>query len=231
MTKNHTVHAFDEALTQVTSDILRMGQLARSQLGAAVALLDQDGEAEAGSDAETIVAQDVRVDAFDAQIEQEVQRIIALRQPVAGDLRALLSYNRMATDLERIADHAKNIAKRAGRIREQGHRVNFSGSVALGNAVINQIDAVLKAIETGDADAACRIWAHDAYIDKLFDDIFNQQLQNICQTPEMAASCTNALFIDKSLERVGDHVTNIAEDLVYMVKGDHMSKRETGDSV
>lgn len=227
MTKNHTVHAFDEAMAHVTTDILRMGQLARSQLAAAVALLDQDAQ----TDAETIVAKDVQVDDFDERIEREVQRLIAQRQPVAGDLRALLSYNRMATDLERIADHAKNIAKRAGRICEQGHRVDFSGSVALGREVIAQLDAVLKAIETSDVAAARRIWAHDIDIDRLFEDIFNQQLHNICQTPEMASSCTNALFIDKSLERVGDHVTNIAEDLVYLVQGDRMSKRETGDSV
>lgn len=227
MQKERTVRSFDEAMTQVTTDILRMGRLALAQLGAAVALLDKAKDI----DPDEIAAMDDQVDEFDERIEHEVRRVLVLRQPMADDLRTLLSFDRMATDLERIADHAKNIAKRAGHIREQGHTLDFGGTKQLASEVITQLEAMLHAVETKDAAAARSIWARDADIDQLFEETFNQQIAGICQAAETAPSCAHALFIDKSLERVGDHVTNIAEDLIYMVTGERMKKRDTPDPV
>lgn len=227
MHNERTVRSFDEAMTQVTTDILRMGRLALAQLDAAVALLDEAKDV----DADEIAAQDDQVDDFDERIENEVRRILVLRQPVADDLRTLLSFDRMATDLERIADHAKNIAKRADQIRAHGHMLDFGGTKQLANEVITQLQAILRAVEAKDAVAARGIWAEDAAIDRLFEETFDQQLRGICHSPDMAASCAHALFIDKSLERIGDHVTNIAEDLIYMVTGERMKKRDTPDPV
>lgn len=234
MTTKHTVHSFELALSGVRQDVLDMGQVTSQQLSAAVALLDEafndsHGQERAVAEAGSIQAADADVDQFDQKIEQEVQRILALRQPMAADLRSLLSCDRIASDLERIADHAKNIAKRAGRIRDQGHQVEFAGTRALATEVIAQLDAVLAAIEAHDAEAARVIWAYDNDIDRLFEDTFNRQLQGICQSPDTAVSCTNALFIAKALERVGDHVTNIAEDLIYWVTGERLARRITAD--
>ena len=227
MGTKHTVRSFEEALSGVRADLMQMGRLTRDQLVAAAALFDSGGSMDAGA----IDDADDRVDDFDEKIEREVQRILVLRQPMADDLRSLLSCDRIATDLERIADHAKNIAHRAVRIREQGIPVDFSFTRRLAAQVIGQFDAVLAAIAAGDAEAARIVWQQDEGIDRLFEETFNNQLETMCQTPSTAVSCTNALFIAKALERVGDHVTNIAEDLIYWITGERMQKRVTADSL
>ncbi len=227
MGTKHTVRAFEDALSGVRADLIQMGRLTRDQLVTAAALFD-DG---AAMDASDIDDADDRVDDFDEKIEREVQRILVLRQPMADDLRSLLSCDRIATDLERIADHAKNIAHRAARIREQGIPVDFSRTRRLAEQVIAQLDAVLAAIAAGDAEAARTVWWQDEGIDRLFEETFNSQLETMCQTPSTAVSCTNALFIAKALERVGDHVTNIAEDLIYWITGERMQRRVTAASV
>jgi phosphate transport system protein len=227
MSTKHTVRSFEEALSGVRADLMQMGRLTREQLVAAAALFDDGGTPEVRA----IDAADDRVDDFDARIEHEVQRILVLRQPVADDLRSLLSCDRIATDLERIADHAKNIAHRAARIREHGLPVDFSHTRLLAAQVIEQFDAVIAAIAAGDAEAARVVRQQDEGIDRLFEETFNNYLETMCQTPSTAVSCTNALFIAKALERVGDHVTNIAEDLIYWITGQRMEKRVTADSV
>lgn len=221
----HLVRSFEEALRGVHRDVLAMGQLTRDQLAAATRLLSDEGLATDAQDAASIEATDDDVDDFDEKIEREVQHILALRQPMADDLRSLLSCDRIATDLERIADHAKNIAHRAERVRESGVSVDLSRTRTLADAVLEQLDAVLTAVTNRDEGAARAIWRQDEAIDRLFDDTFNNQLETMCQTPSTAAGCTNALFIAKALERIGDHVTNIAEDLVYWLTAERMRKR------
>lgn len=222
--KEHTVRSFDEALRTVGEDVLRMGRLSRGQLAAASALL---GDAEASA-ALAIEAADDRVDDLDQKISEEVQRILALRQPLGVDLRTLISCDRIATDLERIADHAKNIARRKASIAAQGAEVDFARTSALADKVLEQLDRVIEAIERGDVEAAKALWQADGEIDALYDEAFHTQLQEMCREPQTAASHTHALFIAKSLERIGDHVTNIAEDLVYWITGERLSKRDTG---
>lgn len=226
MVKEHTVRSFDEALGNVTGDILRMGRLSRDQLAAASELLDR----ESATDARAIEAADDHVDDLDQKIEQEVQRILALRQPMAGDLRALISCDRIATDLERIADHAKNIARRAASVAAQGTPVDFALTRELAALVLGQLDAILQAIEDRDIQAANEIWHRDETIDQAFDEAFAAQIEAMCQQPRTAASYTHALFIAKALERIGDHVTNIAEDLIYWVSGERLCKRSSLDA-
>lgn len=225
MTREHTVRSFDDVLRTVTDDLLRMGRLAHDQLVAATALFGQP----AADAAPAILAADQQVDDLDQRIELEVSAIMAMRQPMATDLRALMSCDRIATDLERVADHAKNIAKRASIIAEQGQPIDFTGLRDLADAVRVQLESILKAIEQGDAVAAKAIWGQDEQIDTRYEEVFNAHLRTMCQTPNSATSCTQVLFIAKSLERIGDHVTNIAEDLVYWITGKRLSKRETGD--
>jgi phosphate transport system protein len=221
MMKEHTVRAFDEALRTVAADVLQMGQLVRGQLAAAVDLL---GDAPIGGGA-AIEATEERVDDLDRKISDEVQRILALRQPLGVDLRTLVSCDRMATDLERTADHAKSIARRITMIAGQGSPVDFTRTRDLAERVLAQLDGILAAITEGDISAAKAIWHADSEIDARYDETFNALVEEMCREPRAAASYSHALFIAKSLERVGDHVTNIAEDLVYWVAGERLSKR------
>ncbi len=223
MQKERTVRSFDEALEKVTNGIQQMGGMARAQLAAAISLLDNP---KAG-DAQGIAEKDSQIDDFEAMVEQEVQRMLALRQPLADDLRTLLSCDHVATDLERIGDHARGIAQRAGKIREQNDGIDLSQTRALAGRVLAQLDTLLEAIADRDAAAARAVWGRDDEIDRLFEETFDAQLQGMCQTPTTAVSCTNALFIDKALERVGDHVTNIAEDLVYWVTGERLRRGQS----
>ncbi|AGA90491.1 phosphate transport system regulatory protein PhoU [Thioflavicoccus mobilis 8321] len=220
--KQHTVRAFDEALRTVAADVLDMGQLVRNQLAVADALL---GDMRAGDKA-AIEATENDINALDRKISDEVQRILALRQPLGVDLRTLISCDRIATDLERIADHAKNIARRVAMIAEQGTSVDLTRTRTLAGRALGQLDAVLEAIEQRDIVSAKAVWRADSDIDSLYDETFHALVQEMCREPQVAASYTNALFIAKSLERVGDHVTNIAEDLVYWVACERLNKRD-----
>ncbi len=225
MTK-HTVRSFDEALKRVGADLLRMGRLVEDELVAATVQLDNAPQQPA------LPMRDLEdwVDLMNEKIDDEVQHTLATRQPMATDLRALVSSSRIATEMERIGDHAKNIARRAAVIHEQGAPVDFGRVRALSEQVQIQLRDMLTAIEKSDPEAAKLIWAKDSAIDDLYDETFGAHLGEICTSEENSLSCTQLLFIAKSLERIGDHVTNIAEDLVYWCTGTRMSKRRTGAS-
>jgi phosphate transport system protein len=220
MSKEHTVRAFADALGSVTGDILKMGRLAREQLAAATAMLAGG----AVGDVEAIQAAEDRIDDLDQRIEQEVQRILALRQPVAMDMRTIISCDRIATDLERIADHANTIAQRAANIAAQGSPVDFERTQRLAELVLEQVDLMLIAIEQSDVEAAKASWQHDEMVDRSFAEAFNAIVEAMGHDAENAPSYTQALFIATALERVGDHVTNVAEDLVYWVSGERMAQ-------
>lgn len=222
--KNHTVRSFDEAMQRVTADLLHMGRLVQDELRTATSQLDNA----AADDFQPMLDLEEWVDTLNERIDREVQQTLALRQPVAADLRALVSSNRIATEMERIGDHAKNISRRAAIIAEQGVPMDFTRARDLAMAVQAQLTAILTAIEHTDAEAAKIIWGKDAQIDALYDEVFRTHLDEICQTADNAVSCTHMLFIAKSMERIGDHVTNIAEDLVYWATAERLTKRRTG---
>lgn len=222
MTK-HIVRSFDDALKRVGDDLLRMGRLVEDELVAATVQLANTPEQPASP------MRDLEdwVDLLNEKIDDEVQYMLATRQPVAADLRALVSSSRIATEMERIGDHAKNIARRAVVIQEKGVPVDFGRVRELSEQVQIQLRDILSAIEHGDPEAAKVIWSKDSAIDALYDETFGAHLGEICTSEENSLSCTQLLFIAKSLERIGDHVTNIAEDLVYWCTGTRMSKRRT----
>lgn len=222
--KEHTVRSFDEALQTVIGDVLEMAHLARGQLAAAIDLLGQDA---ADETLMTIDDEEDRVDELDARIAGEVQRLLALRQPVGVDLRTLISCDRIATDLERIGDHSKSIAERFMRITEQPSGREESLRIRpLADSVLEQLDRAIEAIEQGDAAAAKAVCAADRKVDALYDETFRVQVEAMCRKPNSAPGSAHALFIAKSLERVGDHATNVAEDLIYWLEGERSSKRE-----
>ncbi len=221
----HTVRSFDEALKRVSADLLRMGRLVEDELATATLQLDNHPQQPA------LPMRDLEdwVDLMNDKIDEEVQHTLATRQPVAADLRALVSSSRMATEMERIGDHAKNIARRAMVIHDQKIPMDFGRVRTLAEQVQIQLHDILTAIENADPDAAKVIWSKDSAIDALYDEAFGAHLGEICVQEENSMSCTQLLFIAKSLERIGDHVTNIAEDLVYWCTGTRMSRRRTAD--
>lgn len=217
----HTVHSFDTALENVIADLLRMARLSRGQLAVALDLLDQPGAVP------PVTADEERLDQLDGQIAEAVQRLLALRQPVGIDLRTLVSCDRIATDLERIGDHSVNIVGRIQTIAEQTPPLDLACIQALAQKVLGQLDRLIDAIERRDVAAATAIWRADGEVNALYDETFAAQVEEMCRQPDAASSRVHTLFVAKSLERIGDHVTNCAEDLIYWVDGHRLSKRKT----
>lgn len=219
MTTGHTVRAFDEAITATARDIARMDRLIRDQMEAVTQLLAQKDEALARQ----VIDTDRQLDELHLRIEQEVPQIIALRQPVAQDLRQLMSYYGCAVDIERIGDHLKNSARRLLGLWEGGATVDSAGVCELAERLQPLLARVLIALEQRDADQALEAWLEDRQIDRRYDALIDELRESISRHPERAGDYVQLLFIAKALERIGDHATNIAEGIVYWVTGERLT--------
>ena len=218
----HTLKFFGEELNQLKAEVARMGGLAEAQVADAV-------EAVAGRDvplAQALIGRDARLDAMQADIEKKAIRMIALRQPVAQDLRRTVAALKMAWSLERTGDLAKNIAKRALVISEAEPITPLTRSIErMGRMVAGRLKTALDAYTTGDLDQAMEVWTADEDVDEQYNSLFRELLTYMMSDPRMISSCAHLLFIGKNLERIGDHATNIAEILHYEVTGEEI----TGD--
>lgn len=215
MTADHIVRSFGEELKALFATIQDMGRLAQAQLDQAVhALMTGDVVR-----AEQVVEQDQQIDKLHVAIYSTVQDILARRQPVALDLREVVSCGRIAADIERIGDHAKNIAKRAVMIAAAPPAGVTAGLAELAAAVGSSFRQVMTAFAERDAKAAQAIWRQDKISDDMFDTLFEQILGVMTADSSCLRTCTHLMFIAKGLERIGDHATNIAEDVVYSVTG------------
>ena len=210
----HIVKSYDEELKQLNTLISRMGGLVETQLdGAIQAVLRRDPES-----ADVIVKSDAQIDALEQEIGGLVVRLLALRQPMAVDLRYIVSALKVASDLERFGDHAKSIAKRAIAI-SQVPRIPAPGLDRMARMVQAMIKDVLDAYLSGDTDKAVKVWRRDAEVDQLYNSLFRELLTYMMEDPRNITGCTHLLFIAKNVERMGDHATNIAETVHYQVKG------------
>jgi phosphate transport system protein len=163
---------------------------------------------------------DRAVDTLQHEIEERAVQTIARRQPMAVDLREIVSAMRIANDLERVGDLAKNVAKRVVAIGEQRSPVTLAaGLESLSLRVADQLEAVLKAYRNRDATAALAVWEADDAIDALFTSLFRELLTYMMEDPRSIGYCTHLLFCAKNLERVGDHATNIAETAHFVITG------------
>ncbi|MCC5793514.1 MAG: phosphate signaling complex protein PhoU [Chromatiales bacterium] len=215
MTQQHTVSEFDAELGDIRGAVLEMGRLASAQAVAAVkALLGGDT-----SRARELLDEDRRIDALQHEVEDKVFRIIAKRQPVAQDLRLVIGAMRTANDLERVGDLGKNIAKRALALESPPHRRLVPGINRLRELIMLQLDSVMNAYASEDADAAEHIWRADVQIDSTYTSLFRELLTYMMEDPRNIGACTHLLFCAKNMERIGDHVTNVAETVIYMVTG------------
>ena len=215
MAMEHTVKSFSEELSDLKTLIRDMGALAREQVAAAVkALVDRDAVR-----AQAIVEKDRVIDDLHMHVRSTVRNILARRQPVAKDLRQIVACERMATDIERIGDHAKNIAKRSMLLTDRLPPAALAGIIQLSGNVQPALETVLAAFEHADPEAALRAWQRDQSLDHIFNTLFGEIIALMREDPSQVASGTHLLFMAKGLERIGDHATNMAEEIVYWATG------------
>lgn len=212
---DHTVKAFDDDLANLKAMLATMGGMAEEQLANSIeALSRRDLKL-----ADSVIQSDDRIDEMEAAIEEKAILTIAKRQPMASDLRSLMVSIRIAADLERIGDLAKNVAKRAHAFSDPVPRRLAAGLDRMGKLSQAQLKLVLDAYAASDLDSAMEVWRHDEDIDALYNSIFRELLTYMLEDPRMIGACTHLLFATKNIERIGDHATNIAENIYYLVNG------------
>ena len=216
---DHIVKSFDEQLQGLSTAVAQMGGLAEAQLASAIeAIARRDSGA-----AEDAVAGDARIDALQQEIEERALKLLALRQPMAVDLRDTLAAIKIAGELERIGDLAKNIAKRA-LVLNREPPIRLTQSLArMGKAAQNQLKQVLDAFSARNAEEAESVWQRDGEIDEIYNSLFRELLTYMMEDPRTIGLCTHLLFVAKNIERSGDHCTNIAEEVYHMVKAGHLT--------
>ena len=224
---DHIVTSFDTELEGLRSAIAEMGGIAEKMLGDAVTALVRrdDGLAQA------VISADGRLDALQRSVEDRAIMTIARRQPVAIDLRDVVSSLRISGDLERIGDLAKNCAKRTLAISEgfQAQRI-VVGVQTMANLVMEQLTDVLDAYAQRDLERALDVWNRDGAIDALYTSLFRELLTYMMEDPRNISFCAHLLFYGKNIERIGDHTTNIAETIHYLVTGQPLTaERPKGD--
>ncbi|MBS0240896.1 MAG: phosphate signaling complex protein PhoU [Proteobacteria bacterium] len=223
----HTVKSYEAELAQLDQKISHMGGLVEQLLGNAFASLEQR-DPRLASDA---IASDKIIDGLQREIEELAIGMIARRQPMAQDLRQIVATLKVAGDLERIGDLAKNIAKRALAIAAETRPQSLIlGLRHMAELAMDELKSVLDAYMTRDDQKAIAVWKSDADIDALYNSVFRELLTYMMEDPRNIGLCTHLLFGAKNIERIGDHATNIAETIHYMVRGTQLSDdRPKGD--
>lgn len=215
MASDHIVKSFDEQLKRLENLIAEMGGLAEVQLADAIeAMSKRDLE-----QAERTTAADQRIDELEMLVDQEAIALLALRQPMAMDLREIVGALKAAGMLERIGDYAKNVAKRTAVLVEMAPVPSAQTVVRLGGLAQEMIKDVLDAYIARDADKAELVRQRDKELDALHTSIFRELLTYMMEDPRSITACTHLLFIAKNIERIGDHATNIAEVVEFLVHG------------
>jgi len=215
----HTLKFFGEELQQLKAEVARMGGLVEAQVADAIrAVATRDvGLAQA------VVGRDRRIDELQAEIEKKAIRLIALRQPVAQDLRRTVTAMKLSWSMERTGDQAKNIAKRALVIAESEPITPLTRSVErMGKLVVARLKDALDAYSNLDLEQAMQVWQKDQEVDEHYNSLFRELLTYMMSDPRMIGACAQLLFIAKNLERIGDHATNVAEMLFYEATGEEI---------
>jgi phosphate transport system protein len=223
----HTVRSFDQELTRLNQLILRMGGLAETQLANAVEAMSRRNSDMAG----TVVQGDAEIDALEQQIDEQAVQLLALRQPMAQDLREVVSALKISADLERIGDYAANVAKRSMALNQVPQTEPAHSIPRMAQLVLANIKRVLDAYVERDADKAIAVWESDAEVDEMYTALFRETLTYMMEDPRNITPCTHLLFIAKNVERMGDHATNIAEVVHFLVTGGQIEGgRPKGDT-
>ncbi len=216
----HIVQSYEQELQTLGSKVLEMGGLAEKLLSDSVAaLVSRDTEL-----ASRVITADARIDQLESEVESQAILMIARRQPMAIDLRQIVAAIRIASDLERIGDMAKNIAKRATVIGSERQPQKVAVGVEhMAEIALDQLKDVLDSYVSKDKDKALEVRARDEEIDALYTSLFRELLTYMMEDPRNISFCTHLLFCAKNIERIGDHTTNIAETVHYLVTGETLA--------
>jgi phosphate transport system protein len=224
---DHTTKAFDTDLQEITRRVAAMGGLAERQIADATrALVERDTDL-----AESVIAADPTIDAMQHEIEEKAILTIARRQPMAVDLREIVGAMRVCNDLERIGDHAKHIGKRVVALDLDLHPQKLIRGVEhMASLVLAQLKQVLDAYGGRDLAAALAVWNGDEEVDALCTSLFRELLTYMMEDPRNITFCMHLMFCAKDIERIGDHATNIAETVYFMIEGRPITdQRPKGD--
>ncbi len=217
MAQDHIVKSFDEELEKLNNVIAQMGGLAEAQLAESIeALVRRDGDMAA-----LVAAGDKQIDALERKVESLAVRLLVLRQPVAADLRSVLAALKISGLLERIGDYAKNVAKRTIALSQMPPMEPTHTVARMAGVVQEMIKNVLDAYIARDAEKADDVRRRDVEVDALNTSLFRELLTYMMEDSKKITACTHLLFVAKNIERMGDHATNIAESVHYLVRGEN----------
>lgn len=218
MTQQHITTAFDRDLEDIQAKIMKMGGLVEAAiLEGAISLETRDEER-----AEKVRAADKAIDLLEEKINEDAARLIALRSPTASDLRLVLAIMKISGNLERIGDYAKNMAKRTGVLAQMAPVSDSAGSLRrMAKEVSKMLKDVLDAYIHRDAELAGDVIKRDSDVDQMYNGLFREFLTFMMEDPRNITACMHLHFIGKNIERMGDHVTAIAEQVVYLVTGEY----------
>jgi phosphate transport system protein len=217
---DHIVKAYDQDISTLKTMLAQMGGLAEEQLDNAITALSKRDVALA----DQVILRDEKLDVLEREIEEKAILTIAKRQPMALDLREIMVAIRVSSDIERIGDLAKNTAKRTHAISEALPRRLSTGLARMGSMAQAQLKDVLDAYAKRDDATAMAVWRSDEDLDALYNSIFRELLTYMMEDPRNISLCTHLLFGAKNLERIGDHTTNIAENIHYLIHGKTISE-------
>ena len=218
MTQQHIASAFDRDLEDIQAKIMKMGGLVEAAiLEGAISLETRDEER-----AEKVRAADKAIDLLEEEINEDAARLIALRSPTAGDLRLVLAIMKISGNLERIGDYAKNMAKRTGVLAQMAPVSDSAGALRrMAKEVSKMLKDVLDAYIHRDVELAGDVIERDSDVDQMYNGLFREFLTFMMEDPRNITACMHLHFIGKNIERMGDHVTAIAEQVVYLVTGEY----------
>jgi phosphate transport system protein len=222
-----TVKSYEDEFKLLDRRVAQMGGYAENLLLQAMDALERRDP----KMAENAVASDAVIDQLERDLQDQVILMIARRQPLANDLRHIMTVLKIAGDLERIGDLAKNIAKRALAVAGESHpKPLMTGMRHMTEMVQSQLKDVLDALAARDADKALKVWRSDQQVDAMYNSLFRELLTYMMEDPRNIGLCTHFLFGAKNIERIGDHTTNIAENVYYLVHGEPIADdRPKGD--
>ncbi|HUC70197.1 MAG TPA: phosphate signaling complex protein PhoU [Stellaceae bacterium] len=227
MSSEHIIKSYDEELRRLNNTITEMGGLAESQLAAAIeAVVERDSDLAA-----SVVETDAKVDQLQRDLDNLAIRLLALRQPMARDLREIFSAIKIGSDLERICDYAANVAKRSIILDQSPPAQPVYALPRMARLAELLVKEVIDAYVARDADKAYAVWMRDEELDEMYASLFRELLTYMMEDPRNISASTHLLFMAKNIERIGDHATNIAEDLYFLVHGTPLTqKRPKGDN-
>ena len=214
----HTVKSYEEELKNLNSNIIKMGGFCEKSLGKAIQAITTRNS----DNAEAVIKDDEKIDKFETLIEQQVVNLIALRQPMAIDLRETVTALKISSDLERIGDLAKNISKRTLLLNENLPKNLVDAIIRVSSDVQKQLKSILDAYLERSSAMAINVLESDEQIDDLTNLCMQEVIKYLKENEKNLSDGTHLLFVTKNIERIGDHTTNIAEQIYYLVKGEYL---------